>query len=67
MSQTDMATDPWQTKLLEQLKRLKACQADQGLESCLPCAKLLGCATRSEYVKVTYESMSRGKGGGFEF
>ncbi len=59
--------DKWEEALAAQLERLKNCQKDQDLSSCLPCPKILGCPIRERYVSAVYESMNKGKGGGFEF
>jgi len=61
------ADDRWQQRLEEQLARLKECQKEHGVSSCLGCEKLLGCEQRSAYVNAVYESMNKGQGGGFEF
>lgn len=57
----------WEIALEEQLKQLKECQERHKFKSCLPCPELNKCALRDEYVKAVYDSMSKGKGGGFEF
>lgn len=62
-----MNKDLWEQKLLEQKEILQKCQADNSLNSCLPCEKVQNCETRDTYVKAVYNSMSKGKGGGFEF
>jgi len=59
--------DLWEQKLKEQVVILKQCQADKGYKSCLACEQINDCQTRDTYVKAVYDSMSKGKGGGFEF
>ncbi len=59
--------DKWQIALDTQLVTLKQCQASHNVDSCMKCPKILECETRDTYVKVVYESMNKGSGGGFEF
>ncbi len=59
--------DRYEIALEEALKELKACQKQKGLSSCLECKEVIGCKVRNSYVKAVYESMNKGKGGGFEF
>jgi hypothetical protein len=59
--------DSWNEKLDEQIKILQNCQKSYNLSSCEKCQKLLECQTRDDYIKAVYESMNKGKGGGFEF
>jgi len=59
--------DEWQIALRQKKAALEKCQKEQRLVSCLSCKKLLACEMRDSYVKAVYESMSKGKGGGFEF
>ena len=54
-------------KLQEELKTLKACQANNSVNSCTKCPKIIGCEVRIKYVQAVYTSMNKGKGGGFEF
>lgn len=63
----ELPKDKWQLALDEQLIVLKQCQASQNVDSCMKCPKVLECNTRDTYVKVVYESMNKGSGGGFEF
>lgn len=49
------------------IAKVQECQKDKGLASCMKCEKLIGCELRKQYVLVTYESMSKGEIGGFEF
>ncbi len=59
--------DKWQIALDEQLIVLKQCQVSHDVDSCMKCPKVLDCAVKDTYVKVVYESMNKGSGGGFEF
>ena len=59
--------DRFEIALEDKTKELKACQAEHGYKSCLPCAKLNDCQLRDAYVNAVYESMNKGQGGGFEF
>jgi len=59
--------DKWQLALDAKLVTLKQCQLSQNVDSCMKCPKVLQCETRDTYVKVVYESMNKGSGGGFEF
>jgi hypothetical protein len=59
--------DSYEIALIEATDRLKACQNEYNLKSCLECDKVIGCEVRNSYVKAVYESMNKGKGGGFEF
>ena len=65
MSETVL--DEWQIALKQQKVELENCQKKEGVTSCLKCEKLLKCDLRDAYVKAVYDSMSKGKGGGFEF
>ena len=59
--------DEWQIILAQQQVVLEKCQKEKQLNSCLKCEKILECEIRDTYVKAVYDSMSKGKGGGFEF
>ncbi len=59
--------DEWQIKLKQKRVELEACQVQQQVDSCMKCVKLLDCTLRDAYIKAVYDSMSKGKGGGFEF
>ncbi len=59
--------DRFEQRLDEMIDKLKACQAEHGLKSCLPCEKFLACEIRTAYVGAVYDSMSKGETGGFEF
>ncbi len=60
-------SNPFEERLSDMIQKLQQCQQDKGFDSCMKCEKLIGCELRKEYVQVTYESMSKGEIGGFEF
>ncbi|RUM61180.1 MAG: hypothetical protein DSZ03_08910 [Sulfurimonas sp.] len=60
-------TSEYDTKLESVLEQLRRCQQEHQLSSCSLCQQYLACELRKEYVKVVYESMSKGDTGGFEF
>ncbi len=59
--------DKFEKELEEKTKKLKECQEQKRLKSCLKCEHIIGCQTRNEYVNAVYLSMNKGQGGGFEF
>jgi len=59
--------DKWEKAREEAKEKLVECQKEKGFKSCMECSEIVGCETRNDYVKKVYESMSKGKGGGFEF
>ncbi len=59
--------DEWQITLKQKKIEVDDCQHEKQLTSCLKCEKILDCTLRDAYVKAVYDSMSKGKGGGFEF
>ena len=59
--------DKWQVTLDAEIVILKQCQINNNLDSCMKCEKLLDCEIRDKYIKIVYESMNKGSGGGFEF
>jgi DNA-binding XRE family transcriptional regulator len=63
----DVVLDEWKIALKNKRAELEACQNSHSLSSCLKCEKLLNCTIRDIYIKAVYDSMSKGKGGGFEF
>jgi len=67
MEENTTHKDKWQVKLDAEIIILKQCQINNNLNSCTPCEKLLDCEVRDKYIKVVYESMNKGSGGGFEF
>jgi len=64
---SDTVLDEWQITLKQKKVELENCQKEHNVSSCLKCDKLLSCELRDTYVKAVYDSMSKGKGGGFEF
>ena len=67
MTESGRIRDRWEEALEERLTQLKECQEKHQLSSCLACREILDCETRKNYVNAVYESMNKGKGGGFEF
>ncbi len=63
----EIEIDIYQQRLNERLEKLQKCQKDKKVGSCFKCEKLLNCQIRDEYVQALYQSMSKGKVGGFEF
>ncbi len=59
--------DFFEAKLREQKEIIQRCQKDHKVKSCMICKEVIGCATRKSYVNAVYQSMNKGKGGGFEF
>ncbi len=59
--------DAYEEKLDQALEKLQKCQEHYHVSSCSHCKQYLACELRREYVKVVYESMSKGDTGGFEF
>ena len=67
MEDNNTQKDKWQVTLDAEIIILKQCQINHNLDSCMKCEKLLNCDVRDKYIKVVYESMNKGSGGGFEF
>lgn len=60
--------DSFELALDEKKVALQECQSAKNTNSCYNCEKIFDCATRNEYVKAVYASMSKGaSGGGFDF
>lgn len=59
--------DSFEAKLQEKTKELKSCQEEKSYTSCMNCDSFIPCPTRKYYVAAVYESMNKGKSGGFEF
>ena len=59
--------DKWQVALDAEILIVKQCQINKNLDSCMKCEKILNCEIRDKYIKIVYESMNKGSGGGFEF
>lgn len=64
---SNQTLDEWQHILKEKKIALETCQKEHHIQSCIKCTKLLDCVLRDSYIKAVYDSMSKGKGGGFEF
>jgi hypothetical protein len=62
-----LESNSFEERLSAMIAKVQQCQKDKGLDSCMKCEKLIGCDLRKEYVQTTYESMSKGEIGGFEF
>ncbi len=60
-------SNPFEERLSGMIAKVQQCQKDKDLDSCMKCDMLIGCDLRKEYVQTTYESMSKGEIGGFEF
>jgi len=60
-------SNEFEERLTKMIKDLQDCQKEKGHASCLKCEKVIGCELRKAYVQTTYESMSKGEIGGFEF
>ncbi len=67
MENINATSNEFKLKLQEKLKILQECQKEHKLKSCYSCDKIIGCKTRKEYIVAVYQSMNKGKGGGFEF
>ena len=65
--QTFNESSQFEERLTQMIRELQQCQKDRGHASCIKCENLIGCELRKQYVQVTYESMSKGEIGGFEF
>ncbi|QKF86413.1 hypothetical protein CBLAS_1241 [Campylobacter blaseri] len=59
--------DKYDIHFEEMFIKLQECQREKGHKTCSICEKFLECEIRDEYVIATYESMSKGKSGGFDF
>ncbi|EEO24948.1 MULTISPECIES: hypothetical protein [Helicobacter] len=49
------------------LAALTQCQSSKNINSCFTCSMLFDCTIREQYVSATYESMSKGEEGAFDF
>jgi len=67
MSEEIKILDEWEEKLERMIIKLKSCQNEKDLNSCIPCGKCFECDLRKRYVNSVYESMNKGSSGGFEF
>lgn len=50
-----------------EVEKLKKCQSNLKIDSCLKCKEILKCEIREEYVAAVYKSMNPSESGGFEF
>jgi hypothetical protein len=66
-TEAEIPQDKWKAAVDAEIILLQQCQINNNLKSCMKCPKLLDCETREKYIKVVYESMNKGSGGGFEF
>lgn len=64
---SEQVLDEWQIILAQKKTELEQCQIQHQITSCITCEKLLDCEIRDTYIVAVYDSMSKGKGGGFEF
>jgi hypothetical protein len=64
---SELVLDEWKIALKHKKAELESCQKEHAVSSCMKCEKLLNCEIRDAYIKAVYDSMSKGKGGGFEF
>lgn len=67
MQEENRPKDKWQLSLDAEIDLLKECQKKHNLNTCMMCSKILDCEIRDKYIKIVYESMNKGSGGGFEF
>ncbi len=67
MQDSENIVDKFEQKLQIELKNLHDCQNDHKIDSCMKCENIIGCEIRKLYVKAVYESMNKGRNGGFEF
>jgi hypothetical protein len=58
--------DKYEKAHLKAIKEIKSCSKRKN-NSCWKCDEFFECDIRADYVKKTYESMSKGNIGGFEF
>lgn len=61
------AQDIFQENHRRAIQVLTQCQNSKNLQSCLHCPSIFNCNTREQYIKSTYESMSKGQEGAFDF
>lgn len=59
--------DKFEQNLDVHLSKLRACQENKGVDSCLHCEMVIKCETRKEYVDSVYSSMNKGNAGFFNF
>ena len=59
--------DKFEIEFDKKTQDLLDCQQKNGIDSCFKCEKILDCQIRDDYVKATFENMSKGQSGGFDF
>ncbi|MBQ9292634.1 MAG: hypothetical protein IJ211_05135 [Campylobacter sp.] len=59
--------DSYEIEFDKKTQILLDCQQNFGIDSCFKCEKILDCQIRDDYVKATFENMSKGQSGGFDF
>lgn len=59
--------DSFEIKFDELRQKLQDCQKDKNLSSCMECEKIFDCELRRDFVDATYNSMSKGSSGDFDF
>lgn len=63
----EVSLDQWQILLVQKKSELETHMKEQGIKSEMDCKDFPHCPVQEAYVKAVYDSMSKGKGGGFEF
>lgn len=64
---SEKVLDEWELILVEKKEALELHMKQQGIKSEMDCKDFPNCPIQEAYVKAVYDSMSKGKGGGFEF
>lgn len=64
---SEIILNEWQLILKEKKEILEKHMKDIGVKSEMDCPDFPNCPIQEAYVKAVYDSMSQGKGGGFEF
>ncbi len=64
---SEQIIDEWKMILIEKKSALEVHMKEQGIKSEMDCKDFPHCPIQEAYVKAVYDSMSKGKGGGFEF
>jgi hypothetical protein len=59
--------EEFEKQLSENSEKLKTCQIERGLKSCLSCPEFEKCEIRNKYVSSVYRSMSKGESADFDF
>jgi hypothetical protein len=66
-SNNEKVLDEWELELKKQRKLLEAHMKELGITSEMDCPDFPNCKVQEAYVRAVYNSMSKGRGGGFEF